>query len=37
MPVVPHLPADEPPRERTPPDIDDIVERIINGTGSATG
>jgi hypothetical protein len=35
MPLVPHVPADEPTRDRTPPDLDDIAERIIYG-GSPT-
>jgi len=35
MPLVPHVPADEPPRDRTPPDLDEIVERIIHGDSSS--
>jgi len=35
MPLVPHLPADEPTRDRTPPDLDDIVERIVYGDASS--
>jgi hypothetical protein len=36
MPLVPHLPGDEPARDRTPPDLDDIVERIVYGDASST-
>jgi len=35
MPVVPHLPGDEPARDRTPPDLDDIAERIVYGDASS--
>jgi hypothetical protein len=35
MPLVPHLPADEPTGNRTPPDFDEIVERIIHGDSSS--
>jgi hypothetical protein len=35
MPLVPHRPADEPTRERTPPDFDEIVERIVYGDSSS--
>jgi hypothetical protein len=31
MSLVPHVPADEPRRDRTPPDLDEIVERIVHG------
>jgi hypothetical protein len=30
MPAVPHLPSDDPGQERVP-DVDEIVERILNG------
>jgi len=35
MTLVPHLPADEPTRDRTPPDFDEIVERIVHGDSSS--
>lgn len=31
MPLVPHLPSDEPDEEESAPDFDDVVRRIING------
>jgi hypothetical protein len=31
MTLVPHVPADEPTHDRTPPDLDEIVERIVSG------
>jgi hypothetical protein len=37
MPLVPHVPADEPTRDRTPPDLDDIVERIIGDASAVRG
>jgi hypothetical protein len=34
MPLVPHVPSDEPTRDREIPDVDDIVERILHGDAS---
>jgi hypothetical protein len=31
MPVVPHLPSDEPRDDRGAPDLGDVVDRILNG------
>ncbi len=30
MPAVPHFPSDEPDREPRAPDIDDVVDRILD-------
>ena len=30
MPLVPHLPSDE-PEDESAPDLDDVVHRILNG------
>ncbi|WP_338740826.1 hypothetical protein [Haloplanus salilacus] len=35
MTLVPHVPADEPTRDRTLPDFDEIVERIVYGDPSS--
>jgi hypothetical protein len=35
MTLVPHVPADEPTRDRTLPDFDEIVERIVYGDSSS--
>ncbi|WP_269844163.1 hypothetical protein [Halegenticoccus soli] len=34
MPIVPHYPSDEPEDEERAPDIDEIVDRIVNGGDS---
>ena len=31
MPLVPHLPSDEPDRDRSAPDVGEIVEEILDG------
>jgi hypothetical protein len=35
MTLVPHVPADEPTRDRTLPDFDEIIERIVSGDVSS--
>lgn len=36
MPLVPHYPSDERPRDCRAPDLGDVAERILNGDDGPT-